>query len=599
MSAPYYNQDVEDEEFLDDNVDIGVDYSAAGHGFADDDSNAARLAEAQKAAAEQQAAALQQIPAAVKRYIIGFYTAVKSNLLTDISTAYEGSWNHYTSKFYNKTEWPDAEVIAPLVENDQVFLILYKELWFRHVYSRLQPTGEDRFSSYDNYCDFFNYVLNNENGPVPIDLPAQWLWDIIDEFIYQYQSFSQWRNKASLKNKEDLELLREGGVWSSYSVLNVLYSLIQKANIVPQLAATAAGEDPDAVAGEYGSQPLYKLLGFFSLIGLLRVHVLLGDYTLALKTLDHIQLAQKNALMTRVTACHVSTHYYIGFAYLMLGRYPDAIRSLTSILTFLQRLKSFTRSYQHDQLNKTADRMYALLAISTALCPTRLDESLSGALKEKYGEHLARMHKGQSSAFEELFLYAAPKFITTSGPAYEDPEIMGQWNDSMLPDPVQHQLKLFMADIIPQLSNGTVRSFVKLYKSLGTDKLAAFCDADEEEVVERMMVAKAASRQFKWQSGNLLDGTVVNTSDLDFVLDADTVHVAEHRAGRRYGEWFLRNGTRMADLTQHVRNMPLPIAPKESKDGEAPKDSAPLPPKPTTFRPRGAWGARVAASADV
>lgn len=32
------------------------------------------------------------------------------------------------------------------------------------------------------------------------------------------------------------------------------------------------------------------MLGYFSILGLLRVHVLLGDYTLALKTLDDIDL---------------------------------------------------------------------------------------------------------------------------------------------------------------------------------------------------------------------------------------------------------------------------------------------------------------------
>lgn len=46
-------------------------------------------------------------------------------------------------------------------------------------------------------------------------------------------------------------------------------------------------------AGEYGSRPLYKMLGYFSIIGLLRVHCLLGDYTLALKMMDNIELNKK------------------------------------------------------------------------------------------------------------------------------------------------------------------------------------------------------------------------------------------------------------------------------------------------------------------
>jgi translation initiation factor 3 subunit L len=45
--------------------------------------------------------------------------------------------------------------------------------------------------------------------------------------------------------------------------------------------------------GEYGTQPLYKMLGYFSLIGLLRVHTLLGDFTLGLKVIENVELNQK------------------------------------------------------------------------------------------------------------------------------------------------------------------------------------------------------------------------------------------------------------------------------------------------------------------
>lgn len=35
------------------------------------------------------------------------------------------------------------------------------------------------------------------------------------------------------------------------------------------------------------------MLGYFSIIGLLRVHVLLGDFTLALKVMENVGLGQK------------------------------------------------------------------------------------------------------------------------------------------------------------------------------------------------------------------------------------------------------------------------------------------------------------------
>jgi translation initiation factor 3 subunit L len=115
-----------------------------------------------------------------------------------------------------------------------------------------------------------------------------------------------------------------------------------------------------AVGGEYGSVPLYHHLGYFSILGLLRVHVLLGDYTLALGMLDGINL-NKKALFTRVTGAHVAVYYYVGFSYLMLGRYPDAIRAFSHILFFVLRLKHFQRGSQFDQvrpLSKLGDAQY-------------------------------------------------------------------------------------------------------------------------------------------------------------------------------------------------------------------------------------------------
>lgn len=57
---------------------------------------------------------------------------------------------------------------------------------------------------------------------------------------------------------------------------------------------------------------------------------------------------------TRVTACHVTTYYYVGFCYIMLRRYHDAIRTFVSILNFILRMKQYhTRSYQYDQVHNS------------------------------------------------------------------------------------------------------------------------------------------------------------------------------------------------------------------------------------------------------
>ncbi|KAF9154773.1 hypothetical protein BG015_012030 [Linnemannia schmuckeri] len=474
-----------------------VDLVVSAYPVQDDDLDEELLAADQSAQQYQEI----QIPEVVKKFILLFHRSVLENNVYELQSIYEHSFNKLTEKFYANESWPEPEGISSLVNDDQVFLTLYRELYYRHIYSRLTPTIEHRFHSYENYCDLFNYILNSE-GPVALELPNQWLWDIIDEFIYQFQSFCNYRNRIKNKTKEELALLRDNSqIWSCYSVLNVLYSLIQKSRITEQLLVSKNGGDMVEAAGEYGSRPLYKMLGYFSIVGLLRVHCLLGDFTLALKMMDNIELNKKQALFARVTACHVTTYYYVGFAYMMMRRYADAIKAFSHILTFINRTKQYhTRSYQHDQINKKGDQMYALLAIC---------------------------------------------FISPNGPNLEDPEVIEQ---GVTFEPVQHYTKIFMAEVQHSILLPTLRSYLKLYTTMGNAKLASFLEIEPEQLRTLLMMAKMRSRQIKWVEGTLLEGEYQGTSDLDFCLKQDMIHVSEAKIGRRYGDWFLRNINKFQDI---------------------------------------------------
>ena len=88
------------------------------------------------------------------------------------------------------------------------------------------------------------YHLDSD-GPVPLSLPAQWLWDIIDEFVYQFQSFALFRSRPASKTDDKLAMPGSEGcaqVWSSYSILNILYHLIQKSHVNEWLKARAEGK---------------------------------------------------------------------------------------------------------------------------------------------------------------------------------------------------------------------------------------------------------------------------------------------------------------------------------------------------------------------
>ncbi|KAI7955780.1 hypothetical protein MJO29_007179 [Puccinia striiformis f. sp. tritici] len=598
----FYEQGVTDAQ-----IPLGMRQEGYGEGNFNDQYIQQQQLLLQAAVAQQQAqeaaVALSAVPEPVRKYIIYLHTTLLSANPQEIFAAYEGGWNRLTEKFYQKTEWPEADIIAPLVNNDEVFLLFYRELYYRHVYSRLQPDIDDRFHSYENYCSIFNYILNSE-GPVPLDLPVQWLWDIIDEFIYQFASFTTWKGRMGRKTEEEIQLIAENPqVWSCYSVLNVLYSLITKSKIQEQLAATRKGEDPEEVGGEWGARPLYRMLGYFSIIGLLRVHVLLGDYTLALQMMNDVELTKK-ALFTRVNAAHVTVHYYVAFSYIMLRRYPDATRSLTHILYFLQRLKGYhTRGYQYDAINKQGDRMYALLAICQAISPSKIDESISSTMKEKYGEQLIKMLSGGEASlasFQELFTYASPKFLSLSSPPYDRPELLPQYVASSSPseNPSAHHLKLFLSDIQTQLPTPSLRSFLKLYTTLSINKLAGFLGVDEEEVLESLMVLKASMRSVRRSDNDygLIEGKEVALGDMDFAIDGvstqheqcdraintgliisgilfwnqDIVEVTETKPGRRFNEYFIRHTDKARTMYDQLMAQPLPIPPKPASAPSAP-----------------------------
>lgn len=59
-------------------------------------------------------------------------------------------------------------------------------------------------------------------------------------------------------------------------------------------------------------------------------------------------------------------------------------------------VRHWTRSPVTDmgQINKTADRMYALLALCNTLAPTRLDDNVMNIVRERYGDQMTRMSRG-------------------------------------------------------------------------------------------------------------------------------------------------------------------------------------------------------------
>jgi translation initiation factor 3 subunit L len=506
---------------------------------------------------DRQYASHYKIPEAVKSFITHFYDAYTRNDGFEIQNVYENLYPQLTEEYFKSTPWPEAADIAVLVDEDELFLTLYKELFYRHIYARASNalSVQHRFESYWNYCALFNLILSADR-PVMLELPNQWLWDIVDEFIYQFQSYSQYRARLNKKTDEELDMLKKGHtVWNVHSVLNVLHSLVEKSNINKQLQAFTSGEEPDAVAGIFGTHSLYKMLGYFSLIGLLRLHSLLGDFYQALKVLDHIQLNKKN-VFNRVPACQVTTYYYVGFAYMIMRRYADAIKTFSNILLYIQRTRNMfqVKNYQNDLINKQTEQMYILLSICMTLHPQLIDESLMQILRDKpHSERMAKMQRGDLQEFENSFSFACPKFLSPIPPSYDLPQ------SNFDKEPLQLQLKVFRDEVQQQLYIGTIRSYLKLYTTMPISKLASFLEMDEDSLKDYLLCFKHKMRNLVTTKNcvSALDGEFQSGSEVDFYIDGDMIHVADTKVSRRYGDFFIRQIHKFEELNHNLKTLPF------------------------------------------
>ncbi|KAL8514432.1 hypothetical protein ACS0TY_013516 [Phlomoides rotata] len=332
---------------------------------------------------------------------------IREENVYEIHQMYETSFQSINDRFFKDTPWPSVDAVASYVDNDHVVL---------HIVVNMQ-------------------------------LPNQWLWDMVDEFVYQFQSFCQYPAKMKSKTEHELHFC---GNFIKRGMYGYDYS---------------------------GGINVLKVLGYFSMIGLLRVHCLLGDYHTGLKCLLPIDISQQG-VYTSVIGSHITTIYHYGFANLMRRRYTEAIREFNKILLYIFKTKQYHQKAPQYELFSYDDEAYTL--------------------------------------YDELFSYACPKFITPSAPSYEEPLI--NYNQ----DAYRLQLKLFLYEVKQQPLLAGTRTFLKVYSTISIGKLAAYMEVDEPTLRTILMTYKHKTHSVD------LNGKVSSNADVidleDDSIDAEILN---------------------------------------------------------------------------
>ncbi|CAH8860974.1 unnamed protein product [Trichobilharzia szidati] len=504
----------------------------------------------------------------VRSFIVNLHTHIQEQNIVEIENDTQVKFPKLTEQYFMSTRWPSVDIVAQIVDADPIFFLLYNELYYRHIYAHVSTglTLEDRIQSFTNYWNLFNELIMAKK-PINLSLPDQWLWDIIDEFLYQFQKFCSFRNRLKLKPEDEALLMKNPKIWNIQSVLTVLYSLVEKSNINEQLSYYVKQGDPNEIADEFGRCMLYKMLGFFSLIGLCRLHCLLGDYYTAIKVLENIKF-NRLEMYHEVPTCHITTGYYVGFSYMMMHSYQDAVSTLLSTLAYKSRAIGLIsqRADLREYVNKQADQMMSLLAICLTMCPTSIDYNIDMDRREKFTETIIRLQQLDETEFASSFDLGCPKFISPETPYYAKPQPLSlpSTMDSISPlDSQRQQIDLFKSEIVQQIELLRLRSFLKLYTNMSASKLASFMNMSEPALHMALMAYKYRLKQAMLPNDCIENGgsssyitsvsAEMNGSQqmhphLDFYVDGNMIFVADTTVDRRFSEFFIRQ----IDLLQQM-----------------------------------------------
>lgn len=269
---------------------------------------------------------------------------------------------HYTlsqPQYFPTSAWPTPAQISSECGGDPLFLSLYAELTLRHLQSVKRPNVHNRIEGWHTYRQLFDLLLSEapeeEEGAdaakkkESLYLVPEWCFDILHEFLYQFQGFCQFRtttycaaakfssdndgeNKAIPSHVADaIDALNSNrDAWAVETVLYYLHRLV----------AVGSGSNASAT---------YRYLAILSLVTISRLECLLGDYKAAISALDVVyndhdtkvpvgeEMKSAEELVNGVFPARLSLAYHAGVSYLMLRRYKDAVGVLGGICLFMQR----------------------------------------------------------------------------------------------------------------------------------------------------------------------------------------------------------------------------------------------------------------------
>lgn len=506
------------------------------------------------------------MPTVLTDFIFDLYQSVTmSQIPEEQAKLYEVEFRDLTQKYFSNQPWPGPQAVAGECNGDPLFLAVYRELTHRHWHAVSRTNLRDRLEGWQVYQQLFEEVLDSPN----FFLLPSWTFDILNEFVYQFQGFCQIRSavyaqarKQGLLNADGSRNNNTSGNQNLIDNINTLENSKDSWEVemvFQYLHRLAHIGWPKSTSGGSDIPVVYTHFSIFSAVATSRLECLLGDYTASLQALDPIyqygeyllpkvvadddKRSTVSEVLATVFGARLSIAYHAGISLLLLRRYRDATNALASMCAMIQR-GSKTGQLRWDQYNKQFERMLAVLALLIHISPPpqgMVEESVLRAVREKHGAKLET-----ASSFEEWF--QSPKFISA------DP-MHGVY---------RQQIQRFGAEMEANPGGKTIRSYLRLYTSLPLEKLAHFHDMESaDDFIPLLLAYKLRMRQMERNSeessffGN--GASFKSALDFHFYLKGDTVLVEHTERERRMENYFVAHILQDLEIRQTVLDLGMDL----------------------------------------
>ena len=331
----------------------------------------------------------------------------------------------------------------------------------------------------------------------------------MQEYVYQFQGFCQYRTQLGLRTSDELQQLEANrDIWVLPAVLKTLQDLY--------ISGKQQANQPE---------PHYVLSYFscFASVELARVECLVGDYATSLQSLAPATIGPRIDLISQIPTCHVNVYYHAGVAQLMLRRHTEALDTFSDIiLAFVSSIKA-TPGHRggHTPLVKTLDKILSLLTVAYALSPGyRINEQVKELIETKLGDKYRRLVSGDVTLMSDMFEVACPKFICSVVPNYSVIENLNQ-------ETFSNQVSSFTKDAGQLLTILKIRSYLRVYKSIELSKVAQMTSISEEEIKNQLQALQQRSTQYVPSTDGISAPTRVSTTDIQFTLHENILMIEE------------------------------------------------------------------------